>query len=415
MVPESNLSDSLASKLGRLWDRVERSPAMRPGRIDIPPDHITDNRNVGDHLREDKCYFHILINEMYLTYKRDKTKKVDPMVLSLTEFTYDDRSFTVPHVLGRSVLKGHFSNEIKDQGILVSNAIVAGPYPYRGGTLKTTIVLCELEREDYAQMVLNLLEQAVGIVPSATALIRYMKLAGLLYDGFSGILGSSGTEPVVGNQMSTNPDVGEPLVFGYHALINRDERDIDEGRLYVKDKRLCVGDDMASAKPYRDADYVLYSVVPSDARTDEDQLPFFPLYKKAKEEAARLDPASWESAWVRYSICYSAIQTSPDLIDRHRDDLDDRFQYELDKRISRSRDLAIRRGLLKREDGRMEPKDEGDEPEDAGPREEPKDEGDEAEEAGPPENWIFKEDSRRRVQRDVQQMVQQMQMDQELF
>jgi hypothetical protein len=302
---------------------------------------------VGEELVEDQCYFNIIINEMFLKDRRKKTRRVDPMVLSLTEFIHDNNQYTVPNVLGRSVLRGHFTENIKDEGIVISNSLVAGPYPYRGGTLKSTIVLCEIEREDYANKMLNIVEQAAGIVPAAAHLVTYMKLAGMLYDGFLGILGSDGTFPIVGNQQSTNPDIGIPLTTGYYALINQDERDLREEQFFVVNRRLMKGKDIGSAKPFRDADYVLYSVVSSQERTDEDQFSFYPMWKEARMMASNLTTESWKSAWVRYYLCREAIMGSPDLIEDHKEALDDRFQKELGDRIGKSKDIAAKRGLLK--------------------------------------------------------------------
>jgi hypothetical protein len=409
-------------KLGNLMDKIDHTPAMRQARIDFPEDRVDDRAAVGKVLMEDKCYFNIIINEMFLKDRRKKTRRVDPMVLSLTEFIHDNNHYTVPNVLGRSVLRGHFTENIRDEGIVISNALVAGPYPYRGGTLKTTIVLCEIEREDYANKMLNIVEQAAGIVPAAAHLTTYMKLAGMLYDGFLGILGSDGTYPIVGNQKSTNPDVGIPLVSGYYALINRDESELDEGTFFVVNRRLVRGKDMASAKPYRDADFVLYSIVPSTERTDEDQFSFFPTWKEARKLAASLDAESWKSAWVRYFICREAIMSSPDLIEEHKDTLDRRFQEELQDRIGKSKGLAIKQGIYKpppvavsvpadlsmlksdeeAEDAR--PPDDG--PRDEGPKDEvPKDKA--------PMEWDLPEQAG--LQEEVHRVMNQMRQDRQLL
>lgn len=404
-------------KLGDLMDRIDHTPAMRQARITFPAERVDDPAAVGEVLREDKCYFNVIINEMFLKDRRKRTRRVDPMVLSLTDFIHDNNQYTVPNVLGRSVLRGHFTENIKDEGIIISNALVAGPYPYRGGTLKTTIVLCEIEREDYANKMLNIVEQAAGIVPAAAHLTTYMKLAGMLYDGFLGILGSDGTYPIVGNQQSTNPDVGIPLVSGYHALVNRDERDMDAERLFVVGRRLMKGKDMASAKPYRDADYVLYSIVPSTERTDEDQFSFYPTWKEAQKLAASLNAEAWKSAWVRYLICREDIMGSPDLIEAHKDALDRRFQGELGERIRKSQELAIKQGLFKPPkppapvDASM--LKSGEEAEEAPPEKEAGEE--EPEEAPPDLAWNPEEQSMVQLQEEAHRVMNQMRQDRMLL
>lgn len=403
-------------KLGNLMDKIDHTPAVRQARIDFPPERVDEPETVGRVLEEDRCYFNIVINEMFLKDRRKKTRRVDPMVLSLTEFIHDNNQYTVPNVLGRSVLRGHFTENIKDEGIVISNSLVAGPYPYRGGTLKSTIVLCEIEREDYANKMLNIVEQAAGIVPAAAHLTTYMKLAGMLYDGFLGILGSDGTFPIVGNQQSTNPDVGIPLTSGYYALINQDEADIREDRFFVVGRRLMRGKDMASATPFRDADYVLYSVVPSTERTDEDQFSFYPTWKEALKMASNLDPDAWKSAWVRYYLCREAIMGSPDLIETHKEALDERFQSELQARIGKSREIAIERGLYKpppRGDPSML-KDTTDEAEEAPPPGEGPEDEEPADEAPAEEmEWEFPEQMM--AQEEVHRVVNQMRQDRMLL
>lgn len=337
-------SRRLGERLGGIIDGMRHRPTIRPGRLEMPPEQVIGRDDIGKPLEEEECYFNILINEMFLKDDRVWTKEFDPMVLSLTEFTYGTETITVPHILGRNILKGHFTEVIKDQGVLISNETIVGPYPYLGGHFSTTIVLCKLQVLDYAHKIFNLVEKASALVPSAASLGSYMKLAGILYDGTMDILGSDGTEPLVGHRKSFKPEIGEPLRSGYYALINKDEGDIDTDRLWVKDSRLFHGKEVGKLKPYRDADYVLYSVLPTDRRSDEELLDFYKTWLNIENEASRLDPASWRNASESFKVLHTAIMTSNDLIARHKEWLSRKYQSLMEDRIAHARETAVRMG-----------------------------------------------------------------------
>ncbi len=332
-------SRRLGERLGGIIDAMRHRATVRPGRIAIPSERVI-GKTVGRALEEERCYFNIIINEMFLKDDRVWAKEFDPMVLSLTEFTYGTETITVPHILGRNVLKGHFTEVIKDQGILISNETIVGPYPYLGGHFSTTIVLCKLQVEDYAHKIFNLVEKASGIVPPAAALGSYMKLAGILYDGTMDILGSEATEPLVGHRKSFKPEIGEPPTAGYYALINMDEGGIRADRLWVKDNRLMEGKDEGRLEPYRDADYVLYSVLPTEERSDEELLDFYKTWLNIETEASRLDPASWRNARESFKVLHSAIMTSNDLIYSHKRTLSRKYQSLMEDRIAHARETA---------------------------------------------------------------------------
>ena len=106
-----------------------------------------------------------------------------------------------------------------------------------------------------------------------------------------------------------------------------DAPDLKRETFWVRENELHHGENASAAVPYRDADFVLYSVLraPGRKRNDVDQLPFFEMYERVKTEAAGTKPENWENAKVSMSALYQTMVTSPDLTDEQADQLNDEY------------------------------------------------------------------------------------------
>jgi hypothetical protein len=93
---------------------------------------------------------------------------------------------------------------------------------------------------------------------------------------------------------------------------------MDPQTLKVENNKL-----MKDGKEYRDADFVLYSIVrsPDGKRSDIEQLPFYDLWEQAVKEAMSLKDGSWETAKANLLALMSAVRLSPDLTWEHADKL----------------------------------------------------------------------------------------------
>jgi hypothetical protein len=91
---------SLVERFKDVWNQVRQTQTEKPGQIAIPRDHIDNGKNLGGKFERDEHYFQVEVNEMFLTYEREWFAKYDPMVLVVSEFTYDKKVEAVPFVVG---------------------------------------------------------------------------------------------------------------------------------------------------------------------------------------------------------------------------------------------------------------------------------------------------------------------------
>jgi hypothetical protein len=325
-----------------IWERVKGSRARLPTRLAIPPERVDRGAALGTPFDKDGHYFLVRVNELFLAYERQWTSTYDPLVFSAVEFTYGKEETAVPFVVGPAQVERGASSPTPE-GMLFNNTTVAGWYPYRGGELTLAIVLCRVRRQNYATSLLRLVENAAGALNFATQLGAYLKLAGVVLGGVDALLGQSeDTTPLVGQRFTLSPTAGDSLRPGYYALIDADEGAVDARQLWVRENALVSGPSLAEARPFRQADYVLYSIAQTAARDDERLLPFYPQYERVLEEATKTkekDDEAWKSASANMVALWQTLVLSPDLIPAQRDALIEGYAAEM-KRV-RERTLTL--------------------------------------------------------------------------
>jgi hypothetical protein len=264
-------------------------------------------------IQNGKHYFQVRIDEMYLAYEREWFKKYDPMVLIISEFIYGKQYETIPVIVG-PVMMGKFRENLPS-GMIFSEMQVAGPHPYKGGSLNLTVVLCQLTVEEYLQKFLRIVESTANILDFSAAFSASLKLANVVLDGVETILGSDKTRPLIGLRKDFANGLIEP---GYFALIDKDETTLNQDKLWVRNRRLVHGESLADAKPFRGADYVLYSIVPTqppDRRGDISILPFYSHWEKVVDEANRPTRDDWIRAKGHLANLYRDMYLSADLVE----------------------------------------------------------------------------------------------------
>ena len=126
---------------------------------------------------------------------------------------------------------------------------------------------------------------------------------------------------------------------GYFVLINKSEVEIsndmeyDGKKFFVKGNgELYYGTSMEESDPYRDADYVLYSVLATNSRSDIDQLPFYPQWQELLGFAMPLTKISeeqWELIKAKFFALHANMRLSPDLIREQVKALIETYKTEL--------------------------------------------------------------------------------------
>ena len=309
----------VAKLWNKIFDTIKASPRVLPSTIEIPRDHTDETlATFNESFKRDKHYFQVLINEMYLVNQREWFKKIDPVVYVVSEFTYNGKDQIVPKLVGPSLLKDEGVPDEYNKGVIIRNTAVSGLFPYRGGGLTLTVVLCESKTDDYARKLLRVVESTAQALDFSPVLTPYTKIAGAVMDGFEMLFSSGSITPLAGLRDSYGPNLNTAFRPTYFAQI--DSANVDPATLWVRGKQLMQGKSLDASKPYRAGDFVLYSIIgPQDnARDDLETLPFNELWVKVKKGAASpIDKPNYEATKRDMSTLYEMIVASPDLTEDH--------------------------------------------------------------------------------------------------
>jgi hypothetical protein len=324
----STVLENIQQSVSSLWKRVQGSPSELPGAYAIDPDHTDQKKLLADEFRKDGHYFQVRVNELYLPYDRQWFVDYEPLVFAVTECTYDGKPQAIPTMVGPQLMPKLPNGELPDR-MLFSNTRVAGLHPYRGGQLTLTIVLYRSKRKDVAERLLKFIENTANALNFATVVETYLKVANVVVSGVEELAGLGNLNPLLGHRSEFDPDAGDPLTPGYFVLTQK--TGLDVSKLWVKGGQLLSGDTLAAAQPFRDAEYVLYSILPTTERSDLDLLPIYALYQEAKKKAALAGADNWEVAKANLAALYQLMVSSPDLIADQADKLTDSYIDELKK------------------------------------------------------------------------------------
>jgi hypothetical protein len=314
---------SLGERWSKVWDNIRQAKAKIPARVIIPKEHV-ENENIselGIELLPDEHYFQVRINEMFLATSRQWWVTYCPMVFAVSEFSYGKETEAVPFVVGPAMMEKY--GKKYGEVMVFSDTRVAGLHPYRGGRLNLSVVLCRVKRDDYAMKILQMLESAAGALDFATALGNYLKVANVVMGGVEAIMGLNNTQPLVGYRKEFDPDAHNPLKESYFALIDAPESQVTPDQLWVHDNQLFYGKSKQEAysHPFRQADYILYSIAQTKSRSDVNMLPIYPLWENVQKEAMVPTDENWKRAKSIMATLYESMVFSPDLIPSQVDEL----------------------------------------------------------------------------------------------
>ncbi|MGK7876687.1 MAG: hypothetical protein AB4426_26360 [Xenococcaceae cyanobacterium] len=318
---------SLSDRFQTIWTRIQRTPTQIPTRINIPASRIDIGTQMETTFQPNTHYFQVRVNEMYLTDSRQWFSKYDPLVCFVSEFTYDKQVETVPFIVGPSLVEKYGQKVPK--GMLFSNTRVAGLHPYRGGKLAFSVILCQVQRANYVRELLRIVESTASVIDFSTALSTYIKVADVILDGFETLFSLDNTQPLIGIRQEFDPGAGDELKPSFFALIDKPESELDVNQLWVRDNQLVYGASLTEAKPFREAGYVLYSLLQTSERQDETTLPFYPLYEKVKEAATIPAQDSWKRARANMFTLYQNLILSPDLTPPQARSLTNKYVTEM--------------------------------------------------------------------------------------
>lgn len=341
---------SFVERIQDLWNSAKTGRAKTRARFQINRDHVQSHEQLGPPFEKEKYYFQIIINEMFLANSREWWTYYDPMAFIVSSYIYDKKLETQPTVVGPDILK-QFEQEVPF-GMIYQDTPVTSLNPYQGGALTLTVIFNKIQRQNNADTLLRVVESVSSVISPTLLSSAYTKMAETVIDGVETILGLSQTQPILGYRISINPDIHQKLEPTYFALIDMDEGDVSPEQFWVRDNRLYYGDQADDAEPYRENDFILFSIAQGDKRTDERTLPFYPIWETAQELAARPELHYWNEAKANFNTLKRRLLNSPDLTKPDSTRLRTEYLQELMTRRSEAVDegnLSAGQGLPQEE------------------------------------------------------------------
>jgi len=321
--------------LKEFFKNLAGSPATLPYLIRIPNNNTDDAEELKGPFESHQHYFTVRINEMYLSERRKWFKEIEPMVVSLCTYIYGDQEIDNPFIVGRSLLE----NKIKNvpEGMVFNDTRVAGIHPYSGGRLVVSIVLCQYASKDYLANSLEFIEKIAGVFSeNITTLIgNYLKIANVVIGGIDQLFDSSTVKPLFGFRQEFDPDANDHFSPGYFVMIDKSTENWNPEYFFVKENRLFYGKDVATAKPFRQDEYVLYSLTRSETRGDLNILPVWQSYNKILDELKVSEVSEDLKAKIKgmLRILNVEMRQSPDLTQPHAQKLIGQYIDEVGKLI----------------------------------------------------------------------------------
>lgn len=330
----TSFSERIGQVIGGAFQKIKERERQLPLTLRIPAERVDGGQGAADAFTADQHYFQVTVNELYLTRSREWTRVIDPAVLVISEFSYNGQRQSVPVLVGPAMVE-HALQQVPN-GMVFYDTRVAGPHPYRGGPLTLTVVLYEALREDYARKMLELVERTASALSPAVQLTSYLKVADVVLGGVELLLGEEKLTALAALRTELGANTGGALTEGSFVLLDPQSTGatFDPAKLWVRERRLHYGASLAEAQPFREADYVLYSLTRIDEREPVSELPFYPTYEQMNELA--VDPARKEEAKLTFIELQRSMVKSPDLSKAHRQKLIAAYKAELKEQLESS-------------------------------------------------------------------------------
>lgn len=344
--------------LASLWKKIKESPTFRPSHFSIPLDHIDDPKGLGILIENDKHYFLVRMNEMFLTYKRRWVKDFEPVVFCSVDFNYAGEKVTQPFLLSPNSLQSPFKKY--PEGMMFKEIKMAGLHPFKGGTFGISVVLGRMEMKNYLRKFLKFLESTASAFPGgfSSVLSSYVKMTNIILDGVEELFDTQEIEPIIGYRREFITDVQDDFRTGFYVLMNSDSADLDPKRFFVKDRSLHYGDSMATAKPFVSDDYVLYSVEATPERNDSNTLAFHKQFIDLQNQLSRISGIITEDHKKALSaLLFSlndAIWVSPDLVLEQKRALQQFYRQDIVAMIGNRQSLSGAKPLQETETNSLE-------------------------------------------------------------
>ena len=318
----------------KIFQVVERSANQRSYFDWVPKERIAQEDRQAHVFEAGSGYFQIRLVEMFLRDKRHYWNGYIPMVVTLSDFIYDNKQISVPVYIGNNLLKS-IETKVKDEYVEYINTSIIGPVPYNGGDISFFLGLFRIKISDISLNLFKFMEDLISTY-KIPVLSSYLEVASSIKAGFEGILDiGKEVQMQIGNRIVFTDVSGEPhqMREGYLLNINcpyiQIDQQIQSGRLWIERDRLWVRE-KSQTKPYEENDYCLLKIIHRHTRNDYGVLGFNDLFNKIRKEIFKNNREYAEHLF--FSLIRQVAQ-SPDLTQEHQYELVQLYTGNYEKQI----------------------------------------------------------------------------------
>jgi hypothetical protein len=219
-------------------------------------------------------YFSLRVNELHLAENRQWWVEYDPLVVVVAEFNHGQERVAAPAVIGPGLIRRQAQSDQPRYGVVLLDTRVTGPHPYRGGDVDISVSFYRVRRANHARALLKVVDSLSAALGGPGEMQAIAKAGGALLEGIEGLIGLEETVYLAGQRISLATSPLDPFAAGFSALIVPPAPENSQS-LRVESRRLQVVTSDGASRPYRDSDFVLLSITGSEARGDENLLPFY--------------------------------------------------------------------------------------------------------------------------------------------
>jgi hypothetical protein len=316
------------------FKKLISSPAILPHYFKIPNQNTPEAASLEGSFETRKHYFSLRVNEMYLKESRKWFSQIEPMVISITEYMYNQQFVSNPFVVGSTLLKDKMKGE--GEGMIFRDTRVAGLHPYAGGRFIINIALFRNETENYLNKTMKFLESVTSVFNDNIAgmLKSFSKVSDVIVNGIEELVNTDKTKPLFGIRKEFDPDAGEAFEPGYYVMIDKSNNNWNAADFSVdKNNRL-----LYNNQPFREDEYILFSITKTTERNDYMALPVYKQYDEIRAYAQGIAEVS-ESEKMKIKemlrVLSFEMYRSSDLITADAERLINQFFEELKKMVDR--------------------------------------------------------------------------------
>jgi hypothetical protein len=327
-------------------DRLIRQQSSPPAAFTIADDHLADGweEGVERFLQPQESYFEIRLKQMYLQNQREYWREFHPFSTFVTGFVHGGKMRELPFVVGPERLREQAA-ALGGDAVEYRNLRLAGPFPYEGDDIQLFVALSRLKDSDWAVKALGLLETvAKAFDPSKVT--QYLNIAAPLVKGIEGFLGMQDVELRMGMQQVYEQPIGRSgvrphtLRARHEVLLNLPEHTLDAAvrqKFWVKEGRLFWGERAESARPYLEADFLLFEIRPVRERGDYTTFDFHTI--NWQDTLKALWDGSEEIARQKLRLTAAALVQCGDIVRPQRNALLVMYKRLFDEDLSRYQEM----------------------------------------------------------------------------